>query len=85
MSGKHFAPTEAQLDELDALREVNDVLHGPGFLCRSYYRDPVIGPLVRHGLIAWGAPPAGLEPRRFAGTTITDAGRTALAAREGAA
>jgi hypothetical protein len=72
--------TDEQIEELDALAWVNDTLKGPSFLMRKYYRDPVVGPLVRHGLISWGPAPTGFDTRIFAGTTITDAGRAALAA-----
>ena len=70
--------TAEQLEELDALAETNSAINGPSFLMRHFYRDPMIGPLVRHGYIAWGPPPDGFDPKRFAGTTITDKGREAL-------
>ena len=70
-----------QLEELDALRLTNDAIGGPSFLRRSFYRDPVVGPLVRCGFIAWGQPPEGFRPSQYAGVTITDKGRAALRAR----
>lgn len=71
--------TTEQITELDALQETNAALGGPSFLLRFYYDDPIIGPLIQHGYIKWGDPPKGFSKRHFAGTTITNKGRSLLA------
>jgi len=71
--------TAEQIEELRATALANDALGGPSFLVRSYYRDPVIGPLIRRGLIAWGEPPKGMTRSLVAGTTVTEKGRALLA------
>lgn len=69
--------TAEELEELDALAQINDVLKGPSFIMRNHWHS-LYQPLVRRGFVKWGPPPKGFNPRKFAGTTITDAGRAAL-------
>lgn len=73
--------TPKQLEELDALREINDELNGPSAMMRFHWYG-LYRPLVQQGLVTWGDPPKGFSRRWFAGTTITNKGRVALVARE---
>lgn len=66
------------IEELSALQSMNDALNGPSFLMRSHWRESAYRRLVSRGLAAWGDPPPGFDKRKFAGVTITDAGRQAL-------
>ena len=70
--------SEGQIAELEALRQNNDALKGPSFIMRFHWRESGYCTLVRRGLVKWGAPPAGFDPKRFAGTEITEAGCKAL-------
>jgi hypothetical protein len=70
--------TAADHKELDALRHFNDVLSGAAFMPRRAWRESGYCRYVRAGLVEWGDPPEGFDPRRFAGATITPAGRSAL-------
>lgn len=74
--------TEAQREELFALKETNDIV-GKSFLMRSHWHETGYSSLVRRGLVAWGDPPAGFDKRMFAGVTITAAGREVLATSKG--
>lgn len=65
------------IEELSALKKMNDITGGPSFLMRSHWKDRY-GRLVRWGLVIWGDPPEGFDRRKFAGTTITEAGREAV-------
>jgi hypothetical protein len=67
----------AEIAEIAALRRANDRLGGPSFV-RRFHWQITYRRLVRRGLVAWGAPPAGFDRRRWAGTTITNAGRVLL-------
>ena len=73
--------TAYDLEELDALRWMNDTLKGPSFQWRGNWHNGYAR-LVRRGLVSWGNPPAGFTKCRFAGTTITDKGRRVLEASE---
>lgn len=64
-------------EELEALREVNDITGGPSFIMRFHWRGQY-QLLVQRGLVKWGPPPGTFDPKKFAGTTITEAGRAAL-------
>ncbi|MCG8271618.1 hypothetical protein MIC97_08895 [Aquamicrobium sp. NLF2-7] len=70
--------TEAQREELFALKETNDLV-GPSFLMRHHWHESGYQTLVRRGLVVWGDPPEGFDKRMFAGVEITEAGRAALA------
>jgi hypothetical protein len=65
-------------EELAALAQINAVMRGPSFMSRSKWRS-LYQRLVRRGLVTWGKPPAGFDPKRFAGTEITAAGLAAIA------
>ncbi len=69
--------TTEDLEELAALQSVNDITGGPSFIMRCHWR-PQYRRLSRRGLVIWGLPPEGFDPKKFAGTTITAAGRAAL-------
>jgi len=71
--------TKEDREELSALAEVNDKLNRPSFILRSYWHDGYAR-YVRRGLVLWGHPPDGFDPKRFAGITITPAGRRAIEA-----
>lgn len=74
--------TEAQREELLALKETNDLV-GPSFLMRKHWHETGYASLVRSGLVTWGDPPVGFDKRIFAGVTITAAGREAIATSKG--
>jgi hypothetical protein len=74
--------TKAERAELDALREMNDVLNRPSFLMRCHWHESGYRKFARAGLVVWGDAPEGFDNRRFAGAMITDAGRKALAELE---
>ena len=70
--------TDEQREELAALQATVATLGHPSFLHlshREFYQ-----PLIDAGLVEWGTPPGDFDPKHFAGVTITDAGRAALAA-----
>lgn len=69
--------TEAEREELDALRRTCDVLDRT-FLLRSHWNESGYRRLVRSGLVDWIDPPEGFDRRKFAGARITPAGRAAL-------
>ena len=69
--------SEAQREELFALKETNDVV-GRSFLMRRHWHVSGYRTLVRRGLVSWGDPPKGFNKRMFAGVEITPAGRAAL-------
>lgn len=73
----------ADFEELDALREMNDAVKGPSFLMRKHWHETGYRRFARAGLVKWGDPPKGFTRKIFAGVTITDAGRAALAASRG--
>lgn len=75
--------TEAQREELFALKETNDVV-GQSFLMRRHWHESGYRTLVRRGLVSWGDPPKGVNKHMFAGVEITDAGRAALRESENA-
>ena len=64
-------------EELEALAQINDCLKAPSFMSRKNWRGQYQR-LVQRGLVKWGPPPGEFDPRDFAGTQITDAGRAAL-------
>ncbi len=73
--------TPSEREELDALQDMNDATGKASFLMRFHWRGDYQS-LVQRGLVKWGKPPIGFNPRLFAGVRITRAGRRALADKE---
>ncbi len=69
--------TNEEIAELRALAKTNDVV-GTSFLMRCHWHQSGYQKFARRGLVTWGDPPPGFDKRRFAGVTITLAGRSAL-------
>jgi len=72
--------TEYDREELTALLAVNTALNGPSFIMRGHWRRGYAS-LAKRGFVKWGPPPLGFNPRKFAGTTITPAGRLAISGK----
>jgi len=69
--------SDEDFEELMALAKTNEVMIGPSFMSRSNWRGQYQR-LVARGLVEWGSPPPGFDPKLFAGTTITAKGRRAV-------
>ena len=66
-----------QLEELGALKRVNDALGHRSFIMRNHWRNGYAA-LVRGGYVRWCDPPPGFDKKRFAGIIILPKGRRAL-------
>lgn len=77
--------TASAINELDALRWFNDSGSEPSPLLRRHWHESDYRTLVRKGLVCWTEPPRPFSPSRWAGATITQAGRQALDAIAAAA
>ena len=69
--------TTEDRNELGALMQSNDATGKPSPLMRLHWNESGYRRFVRAGLVNWGSPPDGFSSR-FAGATITAAGRATL-------
>lgn len=72
--------TAEDIDELEALSEMNRATGKPSFVLRRHWHESNYRSLVQQGLVEWGDPPEGFSWRRWAGATITVLGSLTLAA-----